>query len=221
MIWMMILAGLTVQDDTAAPAARAEANALIAAAQAEGVFENVTTGATPALRHVQSGMTCHFTPGEAGNGVTVYPAMGSDLARGDNVACNTRASRMDVTLYATRYARQVTDRQVLDISASAIRARYPDAILYEGGFPLLTAPTRDTPPEHAVFTGQGDQGPFVTFLLVQHEGDWSYKFRGTREGDDVVGAGMTGGMMFMNALAGVGSPGCGGASCSADENHSQ
>ena len=66
MIWMMLLAGLAAQDDPAA-SARAEADALIAAAEAEGVFENVTTDTVPTLRHVQSGLTCHFTPGEASN----------------------------------------------------------------------------------------------------------------------------------------------------------
>ena len=202
MIWVMLLAGLAAQDDPAASAS-AEADALIAAAGAEGVFENVTADAVPALRHVQSGLTCHFTPGEASNSVTVYPAMGAGLARGENVACNTRASRMNATVYATRYGDQATAEQVLEISTAAVRARLPDVVAYEGGFPLLTAPTEDEPPLHAVFTGQSPEGPFVTFLLIQHHGDWGFKFRGSREGEDVVEAGMTGGMMFMNALSAV------------------
>jgi hypothetical protein len=203
MIWMMLLAGLAAQDDPATTA-HAEADALIAAADAEGVFENITADSVPTLRHIQSGLTCHFTPGEASNSVTVYPDMGAGLARGDNVACNTRASRMNATLYATRYAGQVTDEQVMEISRAAILTRLPDARPYEGGFPLLTAPTRDEPPLHAVFTDQNAEGPFVTFLLIQHHGAWGFKFRGSREGDDVVEAGMTGGMMFMNALGDVG-----------------
>ena len=202
MIWMMLLAGLAAQDDPAA-SARAEADALIAAAEAEGVFENVTTDTVPTLRHVQSGLTCHFTPGEASNSVTVYPAMGRGLARGENVACNTRASRMNATVYATRYADQATAEQVLEISTAAVRARLSGAVPYEGGFPLLTAPTQDEPPLHAVFTAESPEGPFVTFLLIQHHGDWGFKFRGSREGEDVVEAGMTGGMMFMNALGDV------------------
>lgn len=203
MIWMMLLAGLAAQDDPAA-AAHAEADALIATAGAEGVFENITTDTIPTLRHVQSGLTCHFTPGEASNSVTVYPAMGAGLARGDNVACNTRASRMNATLYATRYADQATAEQVLEISTAAVRARLSDAVPYDGGFPLLTAPTQDEPPLHAVFTARNEEGPFVTFVLIQHHGDWGFKFRGSRGGDEVVEAGMTGSMMFMNALGDVG-----------------
>ena len=205
MIWMMLLAGLAAENDPAV-SARAEADLLIAAAGAEGVFENITTDTVPTLRHVQSGLTCHFTPGEASNSVTVYPALGDGIVRGDDVSCHTRASRMSATVYATRYADQATAEQVLEISTAAVRARLPDAVAYEGGFPLLTAPTRDEPPLHAVFTARSEEGPFVTFLLVQHHGDWGFKFRGSREGDEVVEAGMTGGMMFMNALRVVTEP---------------
>lgn len=201
MIWMMLLTALAVQED--GPSAHAEADAIIAAAQAEGVFENVTTEATPALRHMPSGLICHFTPGEPTNSVTIYPSA-ANMVRGDDVACNTRASQMNATVYATRFAGRVTADQALEISALAVRARLPDAAAYEGGFPLLTAPTQDEPPLHAVFTAENDQGPFVTFILIQHQGEWSYKFRGTRQGEDVVGAGMTGGLMFMNALRDVG-----------------
>ena len=202
MIWMILLAALATRDDPSA-SARAEAEALIAAAGAEGIFENVTADTVPTLRHLESGLICHFTPGEASNSVTVYPAMGAGLARGDNVACNTRASRMNATVYATRYADQATAEQVLEISTAAVRARLPDAESYEGGFPLLTAPTRDEPPLHAVFIDHRPEGPLITFLLIQHHGDWGFKFRGSREGEDVVEAGMTGGMMFMNALSEV------------------
>ncbi|GAD58234.1 hypothetical protein IWC96_07610 [Brevundimonas sp. BAL450] len=202
MIWMMLLAGLAAQDDPAA-AAHAEADALIAAAGAEGVFENITTDTVPTLRHVQSGLTCHFTSGEATNSISVFPDAGG-LSRGDNVGCNTRGQDMDVTVYATRYARDFSAAAVLDDAAAAIRHRWPEAQAYEGGFPLFTPPDREEPPLHAVFNVTVRDAPHVTFVLVQHQEEWSYKLRGTREGDDVMIAGMTGSMMFMNALGDIG-----------------
>ena len=217
MIGMMILAALSGQDDVST--ARAEADALIAAAGAESVFENATTEAVPAARHIPSGLLCRFTPGEETNRIVVYPAV-DILADGDNVGCNTRAQGMHVSVYATRYAAVFPAEAVLEDAIIAIRARWPDIVSHEDGFPLLTPPTQDTPPLHAVFTGQND-APFVTFVLVQHQGEWSYKFRGTQDTTDVVRAGMTGGLMFMNALSDVDQPGCDDVSCPAHENHSQ
>lgn len=202
MIWVMLLAGLAAQDDPAA-SAHAEADALIAAAGAQGVFENVTADSVPTLRHVQSGLTCHFTPGEAINSVTVYPDQ-AGLVRGENVGCNTRAQGMDATLYATRYARRQPASAVARESAAVILHRWPDAEAYEGGFPLFTKPDREDPPEHAVFRITVGNVPYVTFVLVQDEGEWSYKLRGSLPGEDVMAAGMTGSMMFMNALSAVG-----------------
>lgn len=219
MIWAMMLTGLMAQDDPSA-AARAEAEAIIAAAGVEGVFENVTADSVPAVRHVSSGLICRFTPGEETNRIVVHPAMDL-LAEGDNVGCDTRAQAMHVSVHAARYAAVFPAEHVLNDAVAAIRNRWPDAMAHEGGFPLLTAPTRDEPPLHAVFTAENDRGPFVTFVLVQHQGEWSYRFRGTRDGDDVIRAGMTGGLMFMNALADVDRPACDDVSCLAHENHSQ
>ncbi|MFN3536017.1 MAG: hypothetical protein ACK4Y4_01050 [Brevundimonas sp.] len=202
MIWIVLLAGLAVQGDPGA-AARAEAEALIAAAGAEGVFENVTTDTVPTLRHVQSGLTCHFTPGAATNSVTVYPEA-PGLDRGDNVGCNTRGQNMDVTVYATRYAHDYSAAEVLNDAIAAIRHRWPEAQAHEDGFPLLTPPDQEEPPAHAVFKVTVRDAPSVTFVLVQHLGAWSYKMRGTQAGDDVMMAGLTGGMMFMNALSDAG-----------------
>ena len=202
MIWMLVLAGLAAPDDPAR-AARAEADALIAAAGADGVFENVTADTVPTLRHVQSGLTCHFTPGEATNSVTVYPDE-AGLLRGENVGCNTRGQGMDATVYATRYAGRYPASAVARDSAAVILHRWPEAEAHEGGFPLFTAPDREDPPEHAVFRVTMGNAPYVTFVLVQDEGEWSYKLRGTREGEDVMAAGMTGSMMLMNALRDLG-----------------
>ncbi|MFN4295601.1 MAG: hypothetical protein ACK4FB_02080 [Brevundimonas sp.] len=201
MIWMILLAGLAAQDDPAA-SARAEADALIAGAGAEGVFKNVTADTVPTLRHVQSGLTCHFTPGAATNSVTVYPET-QGLGRGDNVGCNTRGQDMDVTVYATRYAEEYSAAEVRDDAVVAIRHRWPEAQAYEDGFPLLTTPDQDEPPAHAVFMVTVADAPSVTFVLVQHQGAWSYKMRGTQTGDNAITAGLMGGMMFMNALGDV------------------
>lgn len=201
MIGMMILAGLAVLDDPAA-SARAEADALIAAAGAEGVFENVTADTVPTLRHLQSGLTCHFTPGEATNSVSVFPEL-DGVGRGDNVGCNTRGQGMDATIYATRYARDYSAADVLDDAVAAILHRWPDAQAYEDGFPLLTSPDQDEPPAHAVFTVTALDASSVTFVLVQHHEAWSYKMRGTHAGGDAITAGLIGGMMFMNALGHV------------------
>lgn len=203
MVWMMLLAGLMAQDDPAA-SARAEADALIAAADAGGVFENITTDTVPTLRHVQSGLICHFTPGEPTNFVRLYPILRDGLVRGDDVGCNTRGQGMDVTVYATRYAHHYSAALVLEDAVAAVRQRWPEAQAYEGGFPLFTSPDREEPPLHAVFSVTVRDAPHVTLVLVQHQGEWSYKLRSTRGGDDVMIAGMTGSMMFMNALGALG-----------------
>lgn len=200
MIWMMLLAGLAAQDDPAA-SARAEADALIAAAGAEGVFENVTADSVPTLRHVQSGLTCHFTPGHFSN--QIFVPEDEDGRKGEMVGCTTHAQGLMVHVYAARDAASRSADEILQESAEAISEQWPEVQRYEGGFPLLTSPTQDTPPLHAVFTSRDESQPLVTFVLVQHHGDWSYRFRGTGQTDELARAGMAGGMMFMNALSAV------------------
>ena len=218
MIWMMLLAGLAAQDDPAA-GARAEAEALIAAAGARGVFENVTDGTTPAVRPAASGLICHFTPGEASNRLYIHEDGSGRVI--ESVGCATRAQGMDVHVQAARGAPSSSAGDALNDQIGVISAQWPQARRYDGGFPILTPPTQDVPPLHAVFTAEDEGQPVVIFALVQHQGAWSYRFRGQAWTEDLVRAGMLGGMMFMNALAAIEPGGCDDLSCREPDNRLQ
>jgi hypothetical protein len=111
---------------TKTAAAHAKADAAIARAGADDLFENVTDSETPAVRHLASGMVCQA--GDDGElSLEIYPGD----PRGDDVSCGSSMLGAVVTTYATRYGKGFSARDALEGSIDAIRQRFDDVKPYE------------------------------------------------------------------------------------------
>jgi len=180
-------------------AASARADRLIATADASRYFENVTTDASPRARHKASGLTCSFTD-ERYDRISIIPAQG-ELVEGEDVGCHTRLLDVDISLYATRYARRYNARFILEDAMRAIANRWPDARPHEGD--LITATKGDMPlPLIAGFDIEMEGQPKLTLVLVSHSDEWSFKGRVTGPSDDETPTNMLGTVIFIMALPG-------------------
>ena len=169
-------------------AARAEADRLIAAANAGDVFENVSEGREPRARHLRSGMVCRFQMGDDQSGITVFP---SPVPRGDDVGCNVGAGDTIRTIYATRYgALDVSPQEAMDIAVYQIQQRYPRARAYEDTLVTITREGAE-PTRIAAFS----IGSAYTQVMIADVGDWSIKERLTLPGPPSMEA-----QMFNNIL---------------------
>lgn len=178
-------------------AARSHADQLIATANAARHFENITTDATPTVRHKASGMTCSFSdPGY--DKITVYPAQGS-IGEGDDVGCNTRLLDVDFSNYATRYARQFSEEDVIQDAMRAIVQRWPGAKPHTEG--LMTASVNEAPPQRiAGYDIEIGGSPMLTLVLVTHQGEWSFKGRVTGPSQGDTPTNLLGALMFSRSL---------------------
>lgn len=180
-------------------AARAEADRLIAAAQAGDVFENITVDRIPAVRHRQSGMRCLFEPGEAQNGLHVLE---SGMPRGEDAVCNGRTGGIQVTIYATRYPERYSAEAIRDDAARAILDRFPGARPFTGEY--VEVSSEGLPRQHvAAFEATVGGQPSLTVVHVAHHGDWSYKLRATGALDRATEVGLVAGMTLNHVLLGV------------------
>lgn len=180
-------------------AARARADQLIASANAGRYFENVTTDASPRARHKASGLTCSFSD-KAYDRISIIPAQG-ELTEGEDVGCHTRLLDVDISLYATRYARRYEASFIVEDAMRAIVQRWPDAKPHEGE--LVTATSGDMPaPLIGGFDIEVEGQPKLTLVLVSHRDDWSFKGRVTGPSGDETPTNMLGAVMFLMALPG-------------------
>lgn len=101
---------------------------MIEQAEADGVFELVHDGQVT-LRHIGSGLICHFPRNGDGGRLLLYP---SNLPRGDDVACEWRDGNEVTILYATRYPFNSTLQEQIAGAETAIRQRTPNASPYPG-----------------------------------------------------------------------------------------
>lgn len=153
--------------------ARAEADRLIAQAEAADLFDNITEDDQPRIRHRRSGLICTFTLGERQNRLLVF---GSGIARGDDVGCNTMTGDVAITHYATRYPGGKSAADALSEAAAAIRNRFSDARDYTGEG-LAPDEGRQPPSLIARFLiGQDDETQY-THALVAEVGPWVFKQR--------------------------------------------
>ena len=151
-------------------AARAEADRLIAAADAGDVFENVSEGREPRARHLASGMVCRFQMGEEQSLIMVFP---SPVPRGDDVGCNVGAGDTSRSIYATRYGDlDVSPQQAMDLAIYQIQQRFPDARPYEQ--PVVTI-TREGAEPSRIAAFSIDRA--YTQVMIADVGDWSIKER--------------------------------------------
>jgi hypothetical protein len=181
-------------------AASAQADRLIAAADAQAWFENVTDSASPQVRHRPSGMRCTFV-GSAADRIAVFPTGPSGIAQGHDVACLTRdeAMSIDLTLYATRYRPLPSAQAVLNDAVNAIRTRFPSATPYQGNLASMEIDDRGAPLA-AAFNIETNQGPQFTMALVWHSDDWGYKARATGPQDEGLEVSFYTSLMFTSGL---------------------
>jgi hypothetical protein len=166
----------TELDPRAAPGS--VALGLIDNANAEGVFELVPDGHAT-VRHVGSGMVCRFTDDGAGARIVVFP----QLARGEDVACDSNAAGVAVTLYATRYPFETTLEDQLRGAEAAILQRFADAEPTQIGLARSSAPQRAS----AFFVIRDGVRNF-TSVHVARIGDWIIKQRYTVAAPDAAAA---------------------------------
>jgi hypothetical protein len=150
------------------------------------------------VRHVGSGLMCHFRREGEGGRLMLYPG----LPRGDNVSCDSNDGREYVTLYATRFPFNTTLDEQIAGAEEAIRHRFPDAI----PFPSANA---DPSRRHAQFivTHHGERT--YTRASVARVGDWIIKLRySVRAPDDAsaVAAEQTAAALFEGALSEIVAP---------------
>lgn len=185
-------------------AATAEADRLIADANAQAWFDNVTDGASPVVRHRPSGLRCVFT-GSASDRIVVFPTGPSQIPQGEDVGCVTydEALSIDLTLYATRYRPLPSAELVLRDAANAIRTRYPSATPYSGDLASMEIEDRGAPLA-AAFNIETNQGPQFTVALVWHGEEWGYKARATGPQDDSLGVSFYASLMLTAGLLELG-----------------
>jgi hypothetical protein len=154
------------------------ARGLIASASAEGVFELVEDGHASA-RHIASGLVCHFADDGEGARIVIFP----QLARGEDVACDSNTGGIAITLYATRYPFPTTLDDQLRGAEAAIQRRFTDAERVELGVAQSGAPQRASG-----FFVMRDGVRNFTAVSVARIGDWIIKQRYTAPAADEAAA---------------------------------
>lgn len=110
-------------------AAIAEADRLIAEAEAEGQFVNITQGEVPTVRHPASGLVCTFGNDYAGNQIILFD---NPTVVEQDVGCATNGTAARISLYATLYRRPKSAEAALRDSIAEVKGVYPDLRPYEG-----------------------------------------------------------------------------------------
>ena len=161
--------------------ASAEADALIAASGAPGLFVNVSSDGMAKVRHRASGLVCSFLPGAENNTLRVFDL--SDDSPGDDVGCNADIGSTYLTYYATRYGSGYSAADSARDAAQAIINRWPDARPYQGAMAQVEPPAGVGPIEYAALLIGPKDAPRYTHALTAKAGEWIFKQRMTGDGD--------------------------------------
>lgn len=180
--------------------AKAIADRLIDAAEADGVFVNSTDDGIARVTHVASGMTCMFDGGPEER-IYIFPNQDDKVPRGEDVGCITRDEALDIdlTLYATRYRPLPEEAAVMADARNAIETRWPDAEPYAGELTTLTIEGQAPPLMAAYRIKLGDEEK-LTMALVSHRDGWGFKARATGPYEDATGVSLYAGILFEGAL---------------------
>ena len=179
---LLALAALVAAPVPAAPAApapsraarTAEADAVIAAADAQKHFTNDTRRGLPAARHNASGLRCMFEVADTANRI-VY--IGSGEGRGGGMGCLSRPAGFSQTMEAVRLAPGQTLDSVFAASVLNITVQQPEARPHEpGGMVVRLAPGigGKAPPEPrtAGYVVRRPSGEVYSRVSVAVVGDW-------------------------------------------------
>lgn len=181
-------------------AAKSHARQIIAAAQAGAYFEDITTDATPTVRHRPSGMTCIFTVGDRRDAIRLYPVRPGGPAHGDDASCGAWITTTFLTTFATRYPGRPTRDEVFQAALADVPRNTPGARLIQE--PLSSASSGDRPPPliggYRMQLGGHD---VQSYVLVEHIGDWSFKARATGAADE-ESVNLIAALFFMLSLPG-------------------
>jgi hypothetical protein len=194
------------EDKPASPAeiaaARTQADAIIARAEAGEFFENITTDASPTVRHKASGMTCAFS-GDTHDYIRIFPTGPGGVPRGQDVGCGVRMMDSEITTYATRYPDGHSARDDLGASIAALTQRLPDARPHVGSIPVAS---RQGGPEvlAAAYDIKLNNEPKLTLILVAKADEWNFKLRATGQAGEPGESAMPliAGMSFVLSLPG-------------------
>ncbi len=166
-------------------AARAHADSVVTRADARAHFENITTDATPTVRHTASGMTCAFTTGDDRDNIRFYPAGPDGPPAGDDVSCGGWIEATFVSTFATRYPGHPTREAVFQSAMSDVPRGTPGAQVVAGEFSTVSIGGRPAPligVYHMSLNGQ----PKQSYVLTDQIGDWTYQARGTGPVEDTT-----------------------------------
>jgi hypothetical protein len=175
------LAPVSADAQQTEPTSSANAQQLIAHANATGVFEALPSDQLIVVRHPRSGLICRLAPGNT-NRLVIFP----QAARGEDVACDSTDGTESVTLYATRYSFETNLDELLQGAVAAIRHRFPDA----QELPAPTSPS-DQPAQrtaHFMATRPSDGARLYTRVTVAQVGQWAIKLRYSIVAPDADGA---------------------------------
>ena len=169
--------------------ARAVARVLIDHVKAGDLFEDVSLGDTPRVRHYGSGLVCRFSPEMTSQGLQIYE---SGLPRGHDVGCQlpTDAPGQFHTLYATRYGAALTLSEAMRSAVGMVRNAYPSLKPYEGPAAAVGIQRDDLRPppasETARFVIELNGRPHLSRVSVAVVDGWVIKQRFTTPVEDNV-----------------------------------
>lgn len=181
----LALATPTFAQDAQTEAARRHADALISAAGAQGIFENVTDDPTPRVRHGRSGLTCAFTTGDRRDSLHVYEVRPGGPVRGDDVSCARWYDGVLVSVFATRYQERYPAGDVFQSAMVSVTRNWPQATPHSGELKVVTLGAQPRPLIGG-FDVELNGRPSTSLVLVRHIDDWSFKARATGPADGSV-----------------------------------
>lgn len=164
-------------------AARARADAIIAAANAGAYFDNISDSETPLVRHRASGLTCLFSPSDPRDAINFYPAVAGGPPHGDDVGCATWWGKTFVSSFATRYPQQYPADTLFSSAVGDIRTNWQNVSPIEGPLSVATIEGQDAPLV-ATFKAERQGQPRTTVVVLRNIGEWSFKVRATGEAGD-------------------------------------
>jgi hypothetical protein len=139
------------------------AQAIVHAANAEGVFTPLPGEHRIVVRHTRSGLTCRFEPTWS-NRIVIF----AEAARGEDVACESSFGQRVIRLYATRYAFHTTLDEQFSGAVAALQQRSPQARPLQAAAQITTTP----PSQSAHFLIPAPSGQTYSRVSVAMNDDW-------------------------------------------------
>jgi hypothetical protein len=180
-------------------AARAQADQIIATANAQAYFTNVTSDRTPAVKHDASGMVCRFEPGSTRNSIRIYAPRPNAPVQGEDVSCGTSVGDGGFTIYATRYKPLPSEADDMREAVRQMQATYGELKPYEGTIGLAQnddVSIGQTLTVQFQFEGR----PYASLTQIAHRDGWAFKLRASGPPEEMQATALYGSMSFLGML---------------------